>query len=63
VLNKNTKNNNLSSMDMNVYGSDLQLVHLAFNWVKELSLKFGDSLPHLISIFQRIAAPRLFQRI
>jgi putative restriction endonuclease len=26
--------------------SDLELVHLAFNRVKELSLKFGDSIPH-----------------
>jgi hypothetical protein len=31
--------------------SDLELVHLAFNWVKELSLIYGDSIPHLISIF------------
>ena len=33
--------------------SDLELVHLAFNRVKELSLKCGDSIPHLISSFQR----------
>jgi len=26
--------------------SDLELVHLAFNRVKELSLKYGDSIPH-----------------
>jgi hypothetical protein len=29
----------------------LELVHLAFNRVKELSLIYGDSIPHLISIF------------
>ena len=33
--------------------NDLELVQLAFNRVKELSLKYGDSIPHLISIFQR----------
>jgi hypothetical protein len=33
--------------------SDLQLVHLAFNRVKELPLKYGHSIPHLISSFQR----------
>jgi hypothetical protein len=32
-------------------GSDLELVHLAFNRVKELSLNYGDSIPHLISVF------------
>jgi hypothetical protein len=26
--------------------SDLQLVHLAFNPVKEFSLKYGHSIPH-----------------
>ena len=29
--------------------SDLELAHLAFNRVKELSLKYGHSIPHLIS--------------
>ncbi|PKG96930.1 hypothetical protein CXF95_21685 [Paraglaciecola sp. MB-3u-78] len=33
--------------------SDLQLLHLAFNRVKELSLKYGDSIPYLILFFQR----------
>ena len=31
--------------------NDLELVHLAFNRVKELTLIYGDSIPHLISIF------------
>jgi hypothetical protein len=31
--------------------SNLKLVHLAFNRLKELSLKYGDSIPHRISIF------------
>jgi hypothetical protein len=31
--------------------SDLELVHLAFNRVKELTLKYGDAIPHLISSF------------
>jgi hypothetical protein len=31
--------------------SDLELVHLAFNRVKVLSLNYGDSIPHLISSF------------
>ncbi|MFT4851299.1 MAG: hypothetical protein ACI83B_003865 [Sediminicola sp.] len=31
--------------------SDLELVNLAFNRVKELSLIYSDSIPHLISIF------------
>ena len=35
--------------------SDLELVHLAFNRVKELSLIYGDSIPHLISIFNEFA--------
>jgi hypothetical protein len=26
--------------------SDLELIHLAFNRVKALSLKYGDSIPH-----------------
>jgi hypothetical protein len=26
--------------------NDLQIVHLAFNRVKELSLQYGDSIPH-----------------
>ena len=30
--------------------NDLELVQLAFNRVKELSHKYGDSIPHLISI-------------
>ncbi|AGH46799.1 hypothetical protein C427_4700 [Paraglaciecola psychrophila 170] len=30
---------------------DLVLVNLAFNWVKELSFIYGNSIPHLISIF------------
>ena len=33
--------------------SDLELVHLAFNRVKELLLKYGDLIPHRVSIFQR----------
>jgi hypothetical protein len=33
--------------------SDLELLHLAFNRDKKLSLKYGESIPHLISIFQR----------
>jgi hypothetical protein len=28
--------------------SDLGLVHLAFNRVKELSLKYGDSISHQV---------------
>ncbi|MFT6031467.1 MAG: hypothetical protein ACI8O8_003219 [Oleiphilaceae bacterium] len=31
--------------------SDLELVHLEFNRVKELLLIYGDSIPRLISIF------------
>jgi hypothetical protein len=31
--------------------SDLELVQLAFNRVKELSLIYGDSIPHVITIF------------
>ena len=31
--------------------NDLELVHLAFNCVNELSLIYGDSIPHLISFF------------
>jgi hypothetical protein len=31
--------------------NDLELVHLGFNRVKELSLIYGDTVPHLISIF------------
>jgi hypothetical protein len=31
--------------------SDWELVHLAFNRVKELSLIYGDSIPHFISVF------------
>jgi hypothetical protein len=39
--------------------SDLELVHLAFNRLKKLSLIYDDSIPHLISIFQR-TRPRRF---
>jgi hypothetical protein len=35
--------------------SDLELVQLAFNRVKELTLIYGDSIPHLISIFNEPA--------
>lgn len=31
--------------------SDLELLHLAFNRVKELSLEYGGSIPQLISSF------------
>jgi hypothetical protein len=41
--------------------SDLELVHHAFNRVKELTLIYGDSIPHLISIFQR-TCPRRFTK-
>jgi hypothetical protein len=34
--------------------SDLQLVHLAFNRVKELSLKYGDSILQLIFVFNKL---------
>ena len=40
--------------------SDLELVHLAFNRVKELSLGYGYSIPHLFSIFNE-ADPALFE--
>jgi hypothetical protein len=40
--------------------SDLELVHLAFNRVKELSLRYDGSIPHLISSLQR-TWPRRFR--
>ena len=42
--------------------SDLELVHLTFNQVKELSLIYGDLIPHLIFVFQQ-TQPRSISHI
>jgi hypothetical protein len=39
--------------------SDLELMHLAFNGVKKLSLKYGESIPHLF-YFSTNLTPQVF---